>query len=76
MSSALSSQHMAPLDGLRGLAILSVMLVHLSVFRPTTPLEFGVYTLTYAGWIGVELFFVLKKFPELHFNPPFRIILL
>ncbi|HEY8378150.1 MAG TPA: acyltransferase [Nannocystis sp.] len=51
---------MPGLDGVRGLAILLVMLLHLGVMIPETPVEHAVLTGVSAGWIGVDLFFVLS----------------
>ena len=45
------------LDGLRGVAILAVMLCHYTE-SGTHP----VFSLTHAGWLGVDLFFVLSGF--------------
>lgn len=51
--------HMLPLDGVRGLAILSVMLFHASgQLGVTGPLAF----VTGFGWAGVDLFFALSGF--------------
>lgn len=52
------------LDGVRGIAILLVMLHHFSQFHPpqtSLPMRvlFGVFD---AGWMGVDLFFVLSGF--------------
>ena len=58
------SKHMPALDGLRGLAILSVLLIHNLSPLPTYGNRFaGVLTwLHSAGWVGVDLFFVLSGF--------------
>ena len=50
------------LDGLRGIAILMVMLYHQTVMVGSTGIDrfVGFWTLT--GWIGVDLFFVLSGF--------------
>lgn len=56
----LSHHHLPSLDGVRGIAILLVLLLHLGVMIPTTPVEHFVYRVISAGWIGVDLFFVLS----------------
>ena len=48
MSSFISMPHIKSLDGLRGLAVLAVILFHLGWLAP--------------GWIGVQVFFVLSGF--------------
>jgi peptidoglycan/LPS O-acetylase OafA/YrhL len=56
-------KHFPALDGLRGLAIFVVMLFHFSWTFAETPLVTRAikYTL-WAGWVGVDLFFVLSGF--------------
>ena len=57
------SGHMLPLDGLRGIAILMVMVFHLAgEFQRMTGLQPGWLRPLRAGWIGVDLFFVLSGF--------------
>lgn len=59
----LSRRHVPALDGVRGLAILVVLLHH---FTPAatggTPTTRTLLTVLHAGWIGVDLFFVLSGF--------------
>jgi len=51
------------LDGLRGLAILPVMLYHLTFFGfATTPLDRALTFLPSLGWTSVDLFFVLSGY--------------
>lgn len=57
-----SSQHLPALDGVRGWAILSVMIFHLTVLAPVTAFEHTFYNVISVGWVGVELFFVLSGF--------------
>jgi peptidoglycan/LPS O-acetylase OafA/YrhL len=54
----LASERIPELDGLRGLAILAVLIFHLSPAR--MPL-FAAYFVQ-AGWLGVDLFFVLSGY--------------
>lgn len=57
--------HLPTLDGLRGIAVLLVMLHHFTLvgdLHPTSRLETAYYQLTYLGWSGVHLFFVLSGF--------------
>jgi peptidoglycan/LPS O-acetylase OafA/YrhL len=55
--------HMAPLDGVRGLAIILVLIGHLT---DSVMSEFQIYFtglgVGQLGWIGVDLFFVLSGF--------------
>lgn len=44
------------------MAILLVMLIHMFVLVPQTPLQIGVYNVLIVGWVGVDLFFVLSGF--------------
>lgn len=57
------SGHMPALDGLRGVAILLVLITHL-VWAPIELRGFPrkVLDITSVGWIGVDLFFVLSGF--------------
>lgn len=55
--------HMPALDGVRGLAILMVLVVHfIGDIEPTSPFERWVSQLTSYGAMGVDLFFVLSGF--------------
>ncbi|MFG0336146.1 MAG: acyltransferase family protein [Maioricimonas sp. JB049] len=57
------SQHCAPLDGVRGLAILSVFTYDcLKIPNDGSSISLGVRWLSTAGWSGVDLFFVLSGF--------------
>src|SRR5208282_2425862 len=59
-SMALSQRKLVALDGVRGLAIVAVMLTHISIQQvPLHPLLRGTLAL---GWSGVDLFFVLSGF--------------
>jgi len=50
------------LDGLRGLAILSVVLFHTTLPSQHAATDVFVYTFRSFGWAGVDLFFVLSGF--------------
>ena len=62
--------HVPVLDGIRGLALLMVLLFHLNgqvQYRflnrpPTDPLTFILLRVSNFGWVGVDLFFVLSGF--------------
>jgi len=57
-----ASQRQPELDGIRGIAILAVLLTHCTpLLRPTAASHFLIALLT-PGWAGVELFFVLSGF--------------
>ena len=64
MPSGMSGTHFAQLDGLRGLAILLVMIYHFSLPHPGAHSHDAgvVLQLAQAGWMGVDLFFVLSGF--------------
>jgi peptidoglycan/LPS O-acetylase OafA/YrhL len=51
--------HIAELDGLRGIAILLVILHH---FWPDTGPLYAAKDVVHLGWIGVDLFFVISGF--------------
>lgn len=50
------------LDGVRGLAILLVIVLHTTRINPTIWLDRWYVVLSRSGWIGVDLFFVLSGF--------------
>jgi peptidoglycan/LPS O-acetylase OafA/YrhL len=57
--------HIPALDGVRGLAILLVMLHHFTFYGGmgrTVFVDRLLYTVSMAGWCGVDLFFVLSGF--------------
>jgi peptidoglycan/LPS O-acetylase OafA/YrhL len=58
-----SAKHYAALDGLRGIAILDVMLYHFSgSYKGNNPLLRAWGAIADSGWMGVDLFFVLSGF--------------
>ena len=50
------------LDGIRGCAILSVVIFHLAYFNPASPIQNLLFSFTKAGFMGVPVFFVLSGF--------------
>lgn len=61
--SAPSKTHLPALDGVRGIAILVVLLHNLSIIEAReTRLEKLWTVVVEAGWVGVQLFFVLSGF--------------
>jgi peptidoglycan/LPS O-acetylase OafA/YrhL len=57
--------HLLALDGVRGLAIVLVMFLHFTMYgglRPGMLLDTLVHKIARAGWVGVDLFFVLSGF--------------
>jgi peptidoglycan/LPS O-acetylase OafA/YrhL len=50
------------LDGVRGIAILLVMLFHFVEMKPSCGIDDFFYSVTRYGWSGVDLFFVLSGF--------------
>ncbi len=57
------ANHIAPLDGLRGIAVLLVIVFHFSwTFPLVGPLAKPLKLLFWSGWIGVDLFFVLSGY--------------
>ncbi len=62
MAGSPMSGHFPPLDGLRGVAILMVLLHHCVALAPGSPVARVVRSIAEAGWSGVNLFFVLSGF--------------
>ncbi len=58
----LATGHIPALDGVRGLAIVLVMVTHLTVLSGACALDRGVLAVAHYGWVGVDLFFVLSGF--------------
>jgi peptidoglycan/LPS O-acetylase OafA/YrhL len=50
------------LDGLRGVAIILVMLHHFTYYRPTAGIDEQIASVVFFFWTGVDLFFVLSGF--------------
>jgi peptidoglycan/LPS O-acetylase OafA/YrhL len=58
-----SKVHLPALDGVRGLAILVVLVHNLSIFTAHETLADRLWTVVVeSGWVGVQLFFVLSGF--------------
>jgi peptidoglycan/LPS O-acetylase OafA/YrhL len=58
-----SKAHLPALDGVRAIAILMVVVYHsLNGLPGVTPVQSFFLDLTGAGWVGVDLFFVLSGF--------------
>jgi peptidoglycan/LPS O-acetylase OafA/YrhL len=50
------------LDGLRGVAVISVVIFHTAFFNPYSNFQNVLHSLCKAGWLGVPIFFVLSGF--------------
>jgi len=55
-------KYFLPLDGVRGLAVLAVMILHFTMFDAGSGAEHFFAGWLQTGWIGVDLFFVLSGF--------------
>lgn len=62
MSSSARTAHIPALDGLRGIAVLLVLLHHLTIYRPDSGIDSWIAAVPLIGWCGVDLFFVLSGF--------------
>lgn len=62
MASSASVVRIPALDGVRGLAILLVILFHHTLMQPETTLDRVYVNVARLGWSGVDLFFVLSGF--------------
>jgi peptidoglycan/LPS O-acetylase OafA/YrhL len=59
------TQRIPTLDGLRGIAILLILILHFTMYGGSAPVsgfDLAAYRVVMAGWIGVDLFFVLSGF--------------
>jgi peptidoglycan/LPS O-acetylase OafA/YrhL len=50
------------LDGLRGLAIIAVIISHATLYRPQEGIDRWIAAVPLVGWIGVDLFFILSGY--------------
>ena len=57
-----TGHHVPAIDGVRGLAVLMVMIHHDFVMIVQTHAQKIAFNILSAGWIGVELFFVLSGY--------------
>lgn len=61
MSRTTESGKLPALDGLRGIAVLMVMLYHWTILPPSN-FDAPAFSLLGSGWMGVDLFFVISGF--------------
>ena len=59
---AQGEKHVPALDGVRGLAILLVLIYHQTVLSPAGPFDAVFGRVARFGWCGVDLFFVLSGY--------------
>lgn len=59
-----SNSHFPQLDGVRGIAILVVLIYHFMAISPLpkSAIDKTVYVIAKSGWVGVDLFFVLSGY--------------
>lgn len=57
-----SARHVPSLDGVRGLAVLLVMVFHFTVFQQSSLVGETMLGVLDLGWAGVDIFFVLSGF--------------
>ena len=62
MRPATAERHVRAFDGLRGIAIVLVLLYHVGEDVPARALGGIVEAALYSGWLGVDVFFVLSGF--------------
>ncbi len=58
----LERSRIAELDGLRGVAILLVMIFHMAILESQSAVDSAFLAVAGSGWVGVELFFALSGF--------------
>lgn len=57
------ARQITTLDGMRGLAVLAVLMFHFAwTFPETTPVAKRIHEFLWSGWIGVDMFFVLSGY--------------
>ena len=61
-SASVTRSHIPVLDGMRGIAVLCVMVLHFTLVNAATSGEHLFLGVTRVGWVGVDLFFVLSGF--------------
>lgn len=55
-------KHIPALDGVRGVAVLAVMILHFTFMAPSNAVQATLVEVVGLGWAGVDLFFVLSGF--------------